>query len=80
MTPKQRRILNTIAGIIRANWSDQADVDESWKLAEDLKFDSLDRLDLLEAIEDEYSIVCTKSEAFKWVTVGDVVAWVEANT
>jgi len=47
------------------------------KIMDDLGADSLDILQLLMTIEDEYGIVVPDEELVKFVTVGDVVTYLE---
>ncbi len=46
-------------------------------LADDLAFDSLERVELVMTLEDEFEIVIDDEDAAPLVTVGDVVAMVE---
>lgn len=48
-------------------------------LIEDLEMDSLDALELGSAIEDELGITIPDDKLTEMKTVGDVVAYVEAN-
>jgi acyl carrier protein len=53
------------------------DIDESTALEDDLDVDSLDLLQIVTAIEDEFNIT-VEDEAFETVrTVGDAVAYIE---
>lgn len=47
------------------------------KIMDDLGADSLDILQLLMTIEDEYGITVPDEELVKFVTVGDVVTYLE---
>ena len=47
------------------------------KIMDDLGADSLDILQLLMTIEDEYGIAIPDEELVKFVTVGDVVTYLE---
>lgn len=48
-------------------------------LREDLGADSLDALELVMALEEEYGITIPDDEAAKLKTVADVVNYIEAN-
>ena len=69
---------------IRALLSEQLDIEEDEitmesKLAEDLGADSLDVVDLIMAIEDEFEVEVLDEDIEKVVTVGDMVNYVNAN-
>ncbi|MBR5452032.1 MAG: acyl carrier protein [Clostridia bacterium] len=69
---------------IRALLSEQLDIEEDEitmesKLAEDLGADSLDVVDLIMAIEDEFEVEVLDEDIEKVVTVGDVVNYVSDN-
>ncbi len=64
---------------------DQLAVDPSMvtmetNLMKDLEADSLDAVEIIMAIEDEYDIEIPDEEAEKFQTVGDLVRYVEAQT
>lgn len=63
---------------------DQLDVDEnqvteSAGFIDDLNADSLDTVDLIMALEEEYDIEIPEDEAQKLKTVGDAVKFIEEN-
>ena len=69
---------------IRALLSEQLDIEEEEitmesKLAEDLGADSLDVVDLIMAIEDEFEVEVLDEDIEKVVTVGDIVNYVSDN-
>ena len=69
---------------IRALLSEQLDIEEDEitmesKLAEDLGADSLDVVDLIMAIEDEFEVEVLDEDIEKVVTVGDMVNYVNEN-
>ena len=69
---------------IRALLSEQLDIEEDEitmesKLAEDLGADSLDVVDLIMAIEDEFEVEVLDEDIEKVVTVGDMVNYVSDN-
>ncbi len=65
--------------------SDQLDVDvetinADTRIAEDLNADSLDVVELLLAVEDEFDLEIPDEAIATLSTVGDVVDYIEANT
>jgi acyl carrier protein len=52
----------------------------SAKFAEDLKADSLDTVELVMALEDEFGLDIPDEEADKIKTVGDAVKYIESKT
>ena len=65
-TPLSLPVINRITG------SDTADLDLSASLADDLKLDSLGRVELLSALEDQYQIEIDEAAITEATTVGDV--------
>ena len=61
---------------------DQLSVDESMdtNLMKDLEADSLDAVEIIMAIEEEYGIEIPDEEAEKFQVVGDLVRYVEEQT
>ncbi len=64
---------------------EQLSVDESMvaletNLMKDLEADSLDAVEIIMAIEEEYDIEIPDEEAEKFQTVGDIVKYVEEQT
>ena len=53
------------------------DVTMSSKLIEDLGADSLDIVELLMMLEDEYGITIPDQDAMKLTTIGDIVKFME---
>lgn len=51
-------------------------ITEAAKLNEDLIFDSLDRVEVLMDVEDEFDISLSDEEAEGFTTVGDIVEYV----
>lgn len=49
------------------------------KFVDDLGADSLDEVELVMAYEEEFGVDIPDEEAVKLITVGDVVAYLEAN-
>lgn len=73
-------VLEKITGIL----SSQFDIEESEITAEtnirdDLGADSLDLVDMLMSLEDEFDVEIPDDEIEKLATVGDVVAYIEEH-
>ena len=49
------------------------------RFLDDLGADSLDCVEMIMAFEDEFRVHISDAAAEKMVTVGDAVAWIEAN-
>ena len=58
---------------------DESDIDMDTTFIDDLGADSLDVLQLLMTIEDEYGVKIPDEELENFHTVGDIVEYVEAN-
>ena len=58
---------------------EESDVNMDTNLMKDLSADSLDAVEIIMAIEDEYGIKIPEEEAEKMQTVGDLVRYVEEN-
>ena len=58
---------------------EESDVTMDTNLMKDLSADSLDAVEIILAIEDEYGIEIPDEEAEKIQTVGDLVRYVEEN-
>ena len=71
---KVAQILMTELGVEESQITPEASV------MDDLGADSLDIVTLLMAFEDEFGITIDDSEAEKFKTVGDIVAYSEANS
>ncbi|MBO4572183.1 MAG: acyl carrier protein [Clostridia bacterium] len=69
-----RKALATQLGI------DESKITAESKIVEDLGADSLDVVELLMNLEEEYNISVSEDEAAKISTVGDFVALVESKT
>ncbi|MDD5927142.1 MAG: acyl carrier protein [Firmicutes bacterium] len=58
---------------------EEADISMNTNLMKDLSADSLDAVEIIMAIEDEYGIEIPDEDAEKMQTVGDLVRYVEEN-
>lgn len=56
-----------------------AAVGPTTRLMEDLGADSLDHVELVMAVEEEFGVEVSDEDADTWVTVGDVEAWVRTR-
>ena len=70
---------------VREILAEQLDVDKdsiemNSKLAEDLGADSLDAIDIVMTIEDEYAIEVPDENIENMKTVEDIVSFIESNT
>lgn len=70
---------------VRTIMSNQLDVDEDRitmesDIAEDFDADSLDLVDLVMSLEDEFGIEMPDEQVENFRTVGDVVRYIEDNT
>ena len=73
-------ILEKVKQIIAGKMSiseDEITVDT--KLKDDLQADSLDMVELVMAAEDEFGVEIEEDAVREFVTVGDVVKYIEAN-
>ncbi len=59
--------------------TDEENVQESASITDDLGADSLDVVDLVMAIEDEFSIEIPEDQVENIKTVGDIVKYIEDN-
>jgi len=66
--------------IIEQLGSDEADITLESSFIEDLGADSLDIVELIMALEEEFDIEIPDSEAEKITSVGDAVDYIKNNT
>ena len=59
---------------------DQDSIEMNSKLAEDLGADSLDAIDIVMTIEDQYAIEVPDENIENMKTVEDIVSFIESNT
>jgi len=73
-------ILEKVKGVIVEQLSvDEADVTEEASFIDDLGADSLDIVELVMALEEEFGISIPDEEAENIKTVGDAIAYIEAS-
>lgn len=58
---------------------DASTLTENTSIKEDLKADSLDIVELMMDLEENYDITIEDEEATKLNTIGDIVKYIEAN-
>ncbi|MGL5507704.1 MAG: acyl carrier protein, partial [Paraclostridium sp.] len=59
--------------------ADDKEVTMETSLMKDLEADSLDAVEIIMALEDEFSIEIPDTEAEKFANIGDIVRYIEAN-
>lgn len=73
-------ILEKVKGVIVEQLGvDEADVTEEASFIDDLGADSLDIVELVMALEEEFGVSIPDEEAENIKTVGDAVAYIEAT-
>lgn len=71
-------MLEKVKGIVAESLGvDAATITEESSFQKDLGADSLDLMDMVMALEDEYSVEIPTEDLEKLVTVGDVVKYIE---
>ncbi len=73
-------ILDTLRNILETQLDvDPASITEETNIVEDLGADSLDIVELMMSVEEEFQITISDSDAHLFKTIGDVVNYIEAN-
>lgn len=73
-------VIDTLKNILEAQLDiDPAEITESTSIMEDLGADSLDIVELMMTVEEEFDITIEDSDAQLFKTVGDVVNYIEAR-
>ncbi|MBR6408597.1 MAG: acyl carrier protein [Clostridia bacterium] len=73
-------IFEKIASILSEQLgADKNDITMDTNIAEDLNIDSLDMVDLVMSLEEEYGIEIADDQIEEIVTIGDLVAFIEKN-
>jgi acyl carrier protein len=76
---EREEIMDKVKGVIVEQLNvDEADVTEEAAFVDDLGADSLDIVELVMALEEEFGISIPDEEAENIKTVGDAVAYIEA--
>ena len=81
----ERKVLSMVFDQIKEMLAEQLDLDESKitmdsDIVEDLEADSLDVVDLVMSMEDEFGVEVPDEVIEGFKTVGDVVRYIEENT
>ncbi len=66
-----------IAGLAKIKMKPAAEIHKQSRLIEDLEIDSLDTLDLIFQLEEEFNIEIPQEDQLPFVTVQDVITYVE---
>ncbi len=73
-------VLDTLKNILETQLDvDPSTVTENTSIIDDLGADSLDIVELMMSVEEEFQITVSDSDAHLFKTVGDVVNYIEAN-
>lgn len=73
-------VIDTLKNILEAQLDiDPSAITESTSIMEDLGADSLDIVELMMTVEEEFDITIEDSDAQLFKTVGDVVNYIEAR-
>lgn len=75
----ERRVTRCIAEQVGASYRQIGEITHDTHLLEILDFDSLDAIELIMALEEEFNIEIDDAEAEKVQTVGDAIAAVKAR-
>ena len=76
----EEEIFNKIAGMIAENFEvDQASITKDTNFNEDLDADSIDLVEFILQLEDEFGSEIPDEDAEKIKTVGDAVAYIKAH-
>ncbi len=73
----EQRIINGLAKVLN---KEPAQIPKGARLIEDLKVDSLDTLDLIFRLEEEFHIEIPTEAELRFVTVQDVINFVQEKT
>lgn len=73
-------VLDKIVQILAEQFEVSADgINENTNVADDLGADSLDVVELIMSLEDEFGLQISDEEAVELTTVGKIVEFIEAN-
>ncbi len=73
-------VIDTLRNILEAQLDiDPATITEETSIIDDLGADSLDMVELMMTVEEEFDITIQDNDAHLFKTVGDVVNYIEAN-
>lgn len=73
-------MFNKVVEIIREQLgADDKEITMETSLMKDLEADSLDAVEIIMALEDEFSVEIPDTEAENFKSIGDIVKFIEAN-
>ncbi|MGL5313932.1 MAG: acyl carrier protein [Peptostreptococcaceae bacterium] len=73
-------MFNKVVEIIREQLSvEDKEITMETSLMKDLEADSLDAVEIIMALEDEFSVEIPDTEAEKFKSIGDIVRFIETN-
>jgi len=72
-----KRVVEIIADQLSLDEQDVVSITNETSLMKDLKADSLDAVEVIMALEDEYGIKIPDEEAEKFKNIGDICAFVD---
>ena len=75
-----KRVVEIIASQLSLEEEEKLSITAETSLMRDLKADSLDAVEVVMALEDEYGIKIPDEEAEKFSNIGDICAFVEKST
>lgn len=74
-------VLDTLKNILEAQLDiDPATITEDTSIIDDLGADSLDMVELMMSVEEEFQLEIKDADVHTFKTVGDVVNYIEART
>ena len=74
-----KRVVEIIADQLSLDENEVLSITAETSLMKDLKADSLDAVEVVMALEDEYGIKIPDEEAEKFKNIGDICSFVEAQ-
>ena len=74
-----KKMVEKIIELAKENLSIDGEITATSSFKEDLEVDSLDLMELVMALEEEFDIEIPDADAEKVVTVGDVVDYIKEN-
>jgi len=77
MTETFKRVVEIIAEQLNLEEAETASVTNETSLMRDLKADSLDAVQVVMALEDEYDIKIPDEDAEKFQNIGDICAYID---
>ena len=73
-------MFNQVVAIIKDQLGiEDREITPDTSLMKDLEADSLDAVEIIMALEDEFNVEIPDTEAEKFQTIGDIVKYIESN-